>query len=997
LPNSPVALCFGEYRLDTGSGSLWRDGRALHLTPKAFDLLRFLAARPGELVAKKTLFDAIWPGTAVTDDALTRCVGEVRRALGDDPHQPTFIETVHRRGFRFLAPVTPRAAGRGRARAFVGREPALERGRAMLAEALAGRAQLLFVYGEPGVGKTRLAEEIAELARREGAAPVWGRAHEGEGRPPYWIWTQVLRGAGERTGAGDLSRVFREASATSRELVARRGDAEARFEIFDEVARLLARAAASQPLCVVLDDLHAADPDSLRMLCFVAQELVESRLLVVGTYRDVGSEPNPALAEALGTLALARDGRALLELRGLPRDDVRRLLAQLVNDETAERFADTLHQKTGGNPLYLHELVRLFVEEGPSETSTRWRGTAPETVRQVLQRRLDGLSPTCREALVLAAVAGAEFSVRLLGRAAESGAAACADGIHEAEAHRLVAREGDEARFAHGLLREVLYEGLRPGVRARLHRRLALAIEASAATKADPPLASLAHHFGRAVLGGDLAKAVHYARLAGEHATATLAFEEAAAHFESVLALLESALPLDARAQCEAELAAARAHFLCGRPERAHELAAQALQRARSEGSADLVYEASATFCELQPSYERHPAQVRILEHALALLPDDASGPRARLLGLRGMLAFIAAEPDAHLACGREAVELARRSGDRRVLLDSLRCLCFALLHPSQEGEWRERYEEMIGVASEERRAGLEFDARLFKLEHAMQVGPPDAIERELRALDGVAERLRTPGARAALLRARAGLALARGAFDDAQHLAESALAVGRAADAPLARAVSLLQLATLRHAQCRVDETLPEVASGAALNPEIAMFQAGVIWVLCESGARDEAQRRLHALACANFAALPRDVTYPMALANLALSCGRLAARDGAERLLELLLPYAGRTLTLLHYFSSGCASRQLGVLAGLLERWHEADAHFQTALAVDGRMGARPWQAFTLVDYARMLRARGTPRACAQAADLLRTARELAREIGMPVIEQEVAALAP
>ncbi|MEX2208900.1 MAG: AAA family ATPase [Myxococcota bacterium] len=983
--------------MDVGACRLWRDDDALHLTPKAFELLRFLAERPGELVSKDALFGAVWPGTIVSDDALTRCLGEVRRALGDDARQPAFVETVHRRGFRFLAAVTVEATGRSAARPFVGRASALERGRAVLAEAVAGRAQRLFVCGEPGVGKTRLAEELADLARTSGALPLWGRAHEGEGRPPFWIWKPVLEGCAAAGGVSEPGAALLDTHASAVGLLDLLEPTEARFRIFDELRRSLARAAARQPLFVVLDDLHAADADSLRLLCFLAQELGESRVVLVGTYRDVGAVENRALGEVLERLVPARDAGALIELRGLERDEVRRLLAALTSDELAERLAKTAYDKTGGNPLYLHELARLLVDDASADGPSNWRVSTPESTRQVLSRRLDGLSAECRDALVLASVAGTEFSPRLLERAAENGDAAFADGLHEARAQRLVLVERrDSARFAHDLLREILYDGLRPGLRARLHRRIALAIESTSAARTEPPLAELAHHFGRAVLGGDLAKAIRYAGLAGDRALKAFAFEEAAAHYDSVLELLESMLPLDARAQCEAEMSAARAHFLCGRAARARALAADALEHARASESAELLYLASATFCELEPSYPRDAGRFRILDAALARLGQDALAPRAHLLGLRGMLSFLAAEPADHLKCGREAVELARRSADRRVLLESLRCLCFALLHPGDEQEWRERYEEMIRVAGAEGSAALEFDARLFRLQHRMRTGPPEAIERELRELDVLAGRLRTPGARAALLRARAGIALARGALDDARRFAESALDVGRAVDAPLAQAVSLFQLSTLRHFQGRVGEALSDIRIGADLNPEIALFQAGVIWVLCESGERDEARRRLQVLVDDNFASLPRDVTYPMALANLALSSGRLGSSAGAERLLELLRPYAGRTLTLLYYFSAGCASRELGVLAGLLERWDEAALHFETALVVDRRMGERTFEAHALVDYARMLRTRGDASSRAHAERLLAEAGEIARALGIPAIEQEIAALA-
>jgi DNA-binding winged helix-turn-helix (wHTH) protein/tetratricopeptide (TPR) repeat protein len=990
-------LRFARYRLDTRACRLWRDEEPLHLTPKSFELLRFLAERPGELVSKDELFRAVWPGTIVSDDALTRCMGEVRRALGDDPRQPSFVATIHRRGFRFLAPVTSEAVVLPGARPFVGRESALGRGRAVLAEALAGRAQRLFVCGEPGVGKTRLAEELSEIARAMGAFSLWGRAHEGEGRPPFWIWKPILEGCAAAGGASEPAGSLLDVHASSVGLPALLESTEARFRIFDEVRRTLVRAATRQPLFVVLDDLHTADADSLRLLCFLAQELGDSRVVLVGTYRDVGAGENRALDEVLERLVPARDGLALIELRGLERDDVRRLLAALTNDALADRFAGTAHDKTGGNPLYVHELARMLVDDSRSGGPTDWSAATPETIRQVLRRRLDGLTAECRDALVLASVAGSEFSPRLLERASESGDAAFADGLHEASAQRLVLVERhDSARFAHDLVREVLYDGLRPGLRARLHRRIALAIEATSAARTEPPLAELAHHFGRAVLGGDLAKAIRYAGLAGDRAMQAFAFEEAAAHYDSALELLESMLPLDARALCDAEMSAARANFLCGRSERARALATLALEHARTSESAELLYKASATFSELEPSYPRDPGRFSVLDAALAQLGNDALAPRAHLLGLRGMLSFLAADPGAHLKCGREAVELARRSADRRVLLESLRCLCFALLHPGDEPEWCERYEEMIRVAAAEGSAAHEFDARLFRLQHRIRSGSPEAIERELRELDALAERLRAPGARAALLRARAGRALASGALDDARRWAESALEVGGAVDAPLAKAVSLLQLSTLRHLQGRVGEALPDIQVGADLNPEIALFQAGIIWVLCESGEQDEARRRLQVLIDEEFSSLPHDVTYPMALANLALSSGRLGMRGGAEQLLELLSPYGGRTLTLLYYFSAGCASRELGILATLLERWDEAAAHFETALAVDRKMGERTMEAYALVDYARMLRARADASSRAHAKRLLGAAGEIARAHAMPAIAQDVAALA-
>ncbi len=1007
-----MELRFHEYRLDPADERLWRGSEVVHLTPKTFQLLRFLAGRAGALVTKEELGAALWPDTAVSEDALTRCIGELRRALRDPPRTPRFVATVHRRGFRFVAPVATDEVAEPaawRAPAFVGRARELTSALERLSESLDGHGRVVLICGEPGIGKTRLAERLASEARARGARVLSGRGFEGERGPPFWIWIQVLRELAGEVRASELHELGGIELAELAELVpelrahaagsparGKLAPEEGRFRIFDAVTRLVVRAAERSPLVLLLDDLHGADPDSLLLTSFLAREIGRAPILLIGTYRDVGTPRNPALAATLRELT--RERCESIELRGLDSRSVQQLLGELSSAEVAPNVAELAHEKTGGNPLYLYELVRLLRGLGTLDAPASWRVETPETVRQVLARRLAGLSAGCRDALALAAVAGVEFSQRLLQRSTRDGDDQIAAGIGEAEAQRLVASASDgrdRFRFAHGLVREILYDGLGAGVRSRLHRRIAVALEAETRSSADPPLAELAHHFGGAVLGGDLGKAIHYARLAGEHALALFAFEEAAAHFESALEALEALDPLDPAPFAPAALACAFAHWAAGRPDRARQLARQAIEHARRSGSAELIAQATSTWCGFQPAYGRDPEVVPLLDEALARLGDEPLAARARLLGLRSYHFFLEAEPQEQERCAQQATDLARASGDPHALLHALSCRCDALLHPRQEHEWRAAYQEMIDLAQRTGDASAAFEARLHRLEHHMQLAEPEAIERDLAELEALVDALRTPYRRATLLRARAGLAVARGALAEAWQLAEQALAAGRSVDAAMAQMISVLQMGAILHMQQRIAQVEPEVQVGAAANPRIALAQVGPIFILAESGAVDEARRLLRTLVDTDFATLPHDVSYALCLSNLALSFARLQQSAGADRLYELLLPYAGRNLTLFCHYSGGCASRHLGILATQLQHWPEAIAHFETALSVDRRMGSRAWESFGLLDYARMRRARGTREDRERAILLAREAHDLAVALGNRLVEREAAAL--
>ncbi|HEU4428851.1 MAG TPA: hypothetical protein VFT98_08855, partial [Myxococcota bacterium] len=330
------------------------------------------------------------------------------------------------------------------------------------------------------------------------------------------------------------------------------------------------------------------------------------------------------------------------------------------------------------------------------------------------------------------------------------------------------------------------------------------------------------------------------------------------------------------------------------------------------------------------------------------------------------------------------ALALARRSGDAGALLEALRVRSLALNHPRSEVEWRSCYEERIGLAAESGNEIHAFEARQHRLEHRLQLGDMKGVAEDLQQMDEIEGRVRSPAMAAGLLRIRASLAISRGPVAEARRLSARAFAAGRRVDAEESWAIAQLQIGSAIGFEDRYVEIAPDVRRGTHSHPQISLFRASEIFLLAESGELAEAERRLREIARDDFAALANDVSSAVSLSNLAFSCARVGCRDLSERLLERLRPYAGRTLTLLSVYSAGCASRFLGLLASCLGRRDEADAHFETALAVDAASGARTWEAHSALEYARALAARG-PAYARRARELAQRALAASEQLGI------------
>ena len=508
---------------------------------------------------------------------------------------------------------------------FVGRERDLQELEAVLVEGELGRGRLVLISGEAGIGKTRLSEEASHLAVERGFRLVRASCFLDEGAPPFWLWIQVLRALVARDGS-DFEAILGPRRAEIARLVpelARPGDPEfvmdasARFRLLDAVAGALRSYSEQQPLLVVLDDLHWADAASLQMLRHCARETRDAAIVVIGAYRD--TELSGALGDVITDLRRVSDG---ISLSGLSPEDVGRLIEPWTSD--SPRLVRVVTQETGGNPFFVKEVVRLLAAQGRLDEDIDLSSlpVLPQTVRDVIDHHLSRLSQPCHDALELATVLGHEFSVAILSEVSDVAPDRLLDLIGEAVSARVLTEvpEGPATfRFSHALVREAVYEGLGPVRSRRLHQRIGDALE-RAYRGHDEHAATLAHHFLRAAPLTPSDKAVSYSTRAGELAARSVAYEQAARHFEDALRALDLGVP-DLLRRCELLVALGDARWRAGEVDTARTIFVEAARAAKSAGDSMLFARAALGYGEgvggQGLTFQADETLIRLLEDAL--------------------------------------------------------------------------------------------------------------------------------------------------------------------------------------------------------------------------------------------------------------------------------------------------------------------------------------------------------------------------------------------
>ncbi|MEE9279178.1 MAG: protein kinase [Myxococcota bacterium] len=880
---------------------------------------------------------------------------------------------------------------------FVGRDRELEQLRSGLDEALSGRGRILLLVGEPGIGKTRTCEELATYARMRGAQVLWGRCYEGEGAPAYWPWMQIIRSyVHEREpqrlmsemgpGAAQIADVVSEVRERLPGLpVAPKLDPEeARFLLFDAITTFLKNASGNEPLVLLLDDLHWADKPSLLLFQFLAAELAQSRLLLVGTYRDVELGRHHPLEETLAELARTQTSERVL-LRGLTEADVARFIELSSGRAPPPALVEAVYRETEGNPFFVHEVVHLLQGDGRldrAEDVESWSVEIPQGVRQVIGRRLNGLSEECNRVLAIASVIGREFELSLLAEVSEFSEDALLDVLELAEDARVISEQDDRPgtyRFAHALIRETLYDELRTIRRIRLHGRIALAIELRDVGR----LAELAYHFGEAASGGDVGKAVDYAVRAAEREKELAAWEQAARQYERAVQALEAAQPVDETRRCQLLSSLADAHFMSGANELGWDTARAAL--ARRLEPPGLFARAAIMLCRGQSPHWPLPDQQRIevVEEALERLGGAEAALGARLTANLAIEVGLAGERERQDALFADAVEMARRSG----VPGGLAMILWLRLRDSSDEDPHatlEAADETVALAREAGARQVEFNCRLSRMGALVGLADPDAFAAELALQREVAEELRLPHALMNIASWEAGRALWQGDLASARRLSWESWTIGRRVNEPVWVQTYGTHLYGLRQMQGRVAEQLPGLLAG------IERFARAIAWpclLACAytgTGQEANARRVFEELAAEDFSGVFASNTPNLVLA--ADVCASLRDEERAVTLYERLSRYKGLYVpSALWAGVCGSVPRALARLAAVMGRLEDAENHFERALEVDRKMGARGWLPRTQCDYARMLLDRDAPGDRDRALALLAQALETCQELGL------------
>jgi class 3 adenylate cyclase len=878
-----------------------------------------------------------------------------------------------------------------------------------------GARQVVLLSGEPGIGKTRLSSFAAHRAHAEGFAVCWGACSE-ELAVPYEPWIEVVSQLVEhapqellehhcKRHGGELSRLVRTLGERVEDLPSpQTSEAETeRYLLFSAVAGLLQEVAQSVPVCLVLDDLHWADGQSVALLKHVVRTVEQGALQVIATYRDSDLGKDHPLTAVLADLR-SIEGVRRLALHGLGADEVAQIMTVLAGyelDEDILQLAKEIAAETDGNPFFVGEILRGLWESGGltfDEASGRWSvdrsaGVAlPESVREVIERRVERLGEEALEVLRLAAVIGRSFDVELLESILDLDESLLLDHLEAAVAASLLGESSERVgqfRFAHALINQTLYEGLGATRRARMHGRVAQALEDLYGEDPREHLSELALHWRLAAVSVDRAKAADYALRAGQRALESLAPAEAVKLFADAVELMGD---LDSAERSQALIGLGEAQLQSGDAAYRKTLL-EASRIASVLSDAELAARAalannrgvvSSAFGEVDAE------RLAAIDRAIELDDPPNRARRARLLGIKAL--ELEWDPDFGMrrALAEEAVSLARATEDARTLAEVLRT-SEAIRAPDTLA-WRIGLaEELVGCAVEVGDPALRFSAHSFQFNTCIEWGDLELAKLALEQTQLIAHELDQPTINWFATFNTAGWELMHGDLVVGERLFQSALQIGQEAGQPDAVFTYAAALQQARTYQGRAQEVIAMMEQSASAYPAIAAWRAGLASMLGYLDRGAEAAKLLEQAASDRFEHIASNSATLTALALYAEAAVLTDSSGPASILHELIEPWADQVVWngVIGY---GHARMWLGLLAACMGDHEKADQHLAFACDFQETNGLLVWAARAHLGWAEALAGRGD---AARAREHAARALEVSQEHGYGLFEERAAAL--
>jgi DNA-binding winged helix-turn-helix (wHTH) protein len=993
-----VSVAFGDFVFDPSRRELRRHGAVLKVDPLQLDLLACFVAHPGRLLSKQELLDNVWEGRAVADNVLSVTVAKLRKALGHTPGEREYIENRYGRGYRFLPELTtvvepstppplPEAPPPVESAPLVGRRDSLQRLEAALSRCLAGKGSVCVLIGEPGIGKTRLAEALEQTARQRNATAVWGRYQPGS--PPLWPFVQALRELSDTHLADEILQLLADRStehdATSE--LAFDGPVASHHHTVDAATQALFRLSKHQPLVILLDDLQWADALSLRLLGYLVDDVARWPLLIVATMRSTELLPEGRRNRDLSRLLRHRNCERV-ELARLAESDIDEYVAAMFGADQ-NRVSRVVYTRSEGNPFFMVELLRPWAGRTGAKLDPeqlQLSGLALDLVRQ----RVQELPELSRKVLSAAALIGHDFDLGLLSHVTERESDELLEALDSSLANDTLRPSAEVAgayAFDHELIREVLYADLPALERCRLHYRAAEGLEKRRASGADITSAEIAHHYLSALPQGDVATAIDYARRAATR------FQRlgAAADARSILRRALAALSFwpdpapETRTQLLLELSMVERMSADG----AYlEHLEQAVAVARQHGFGALLTVAGQ-FLSPAPGIIAQAGAHAVLAAAADVLP--ASDERRRAIVLTHLAwtppnCNSAQRVDALLAKAEALAERAQQSD----VFDALRdAKLFFLGGPKTLAS-----AQLVAAEIERVQAALPAGSRrtrsvslaTFRLITAMQRGDQAGVERAVDSRAATLARLNSIELSWHHQRMLMVLRMNRGELTGVAQELERLRESGRRFRLQAHRAVLSVDFGMLLLRTG--DPTEFGLKIRGSLMPsefDSPSTRSRKIRSMADFGLRDDLRMTLEQVSIESIYDLPCDRDYLMVLCNLAHAASVARSVEHARALYELLSRWPEWYAVDISFHCDGSVSHYLAKLAQLMGRDAEARAHYERALEQNTRFQLRPCAALSSFELGSLLIDSPAVRDVPRALTLLAEAQQAASEIGM------------
>lgn len=833
----------------------------------------------------------------------------------------------------------------------VGRDRELEVINEVLAVLADGRGSALFFAGEPGIGKSTLARRLSEQARASSLPVYSGFCWEAGGAPAYWPWTQLLRSlvAEQDISPELLARLGQLLPETAND--AAQPDLQpdmARFQLLESVRALLDHVSQSGPLVLLIEDLHAADADSLHLLQYLARHTQTLPVLLVGTYRELEARRSSA-ADPLWHAG--RDAR-VLKLARLDEQAVQEYLDASGFGSGDSEQVGSLFATTGGNPLFLSELVGL-IGQGREDA-------LPETVQQVIGQQISLLPDSTANALRHASLLGREFDVTVLAMLQDTDEHATELVIEPAATAEIIhpVKPGCY-RFSHLLHRDVLYNSLDTTTRQELHTRCAEYVRTLIDAGDEDRWPLCANHLQAA--GSDYRiEAIAAWEKSAERAHARLAFDDAALSLQNALAIFGDGPKFDPSARCALQVRYARAAVLAGDIETGQAQCREAFATARTLGHTPLMAEAALTFGDAIVVGRVDKEHIGMLQECLEVIPLDDVAMRARTQARLAAAMQPAVYPTEPMDMAREAIALARTTNDEATLFAVLRFAISALMDFSSASERIPLNREFEALAAKQGNVACQFRSNLRLIVDAIEIGDRPMLDAAIDSAEHIANRIGLPHYQWRVASAIAMQQMIDGRFSRAMKLIEQAQQLAdQVNDLEAKITLPVQRFAVL--CDWNSDQTTPLAEIEAQLRDAYSSGMSATEFFIEPF---ITAYSATDAASCASLledkAVLDRTFSggdrFSMALVGeLAIAVGNVAL---AERAYEALVPFAEEctTLGLMGSCWSGPVGHTLGIIATGLGNTAAANKHLESALAIATRMHSQPVIARILLAQARV-----------------------------------------